>query len=81
MLPYFMISLLNKIAHINSCYDILVERAVSGLVHGEVIIMIAAIRVQLGCLHSSLMTMKVNESILNVQLITLEHILCKFRLE
>jgi hypothetical protein len=80
ILPHSVITMPNKIAYIDSRRDILVERAVSGLTHGEVTILAAAIGVQLGCLHSSPVTMKVNESILNVQLITLEHILRKLSL-
>jgi len=81
MLPHSVITLPNKIAHIDSRHDILVEKTVTGLAHGEVTIMAAFIGAQLGYLHSSPVTMKVNKSILNVQLITLEHILRKFHLE
>jgi len=81
MLPQPIITLPNKIARIDSSHDIIIERTVSGSPHGEVTIMVAGIGEQLGYLHSSPATMKVDESVLDVQLITLERILRKFRLE
>jgi hypothetical protein len=81
MLPQPVITLPNKITRIDSSHDIIIERTVSGSAHGEVTIMVAGIGEQLGYLHSSPATMKVDKSVLDVQLITLERILRKFRLE
>lgn len=80
-LPQPIITLPNKIARIDSSYDIIIEKTVSGSPHGEVTIIVAGIGEQLGYLHSSPATMKVDKSVLDVQLITLERILRKFRLE
>jgi hypothetical protein len=81
MLSHSIIALPNKIAHIDPRHDIVIERIVSGSAQGEVTIIAAGIGPQLGCLHSSPVTMKVNKAILDVQLITLEHILRELRLE
>lgn len=80
MPPDSTIMLPNKVACIHPQHDAIVQKTVSGPAHGEITIAIAGIGVQLGCLHSSPVTLKVNESILDVQLITLEHILRKCRL-
>jgi hypothetical protein len=80
MLPHSIITLPNKIAHVDPRLDVPIERTVSGSAHGEVNIMVAGIGARLGYLHSSPVTMKVNESILDVQLITMEHGLRKFHL-
>jgi hypothetical protein len=79
--PFSTTMLPNKIAHIDPRHDILIESTFSGSAHGEVTITIANIGAQLGYLHSSPVTLKVNESILDVQLIALEHVLRKFRLK
>lgn len=78
MLPPAVISRPNKISHIDLHHDILIERTVSGPACGEVTITIADIGLQSGYLHSSPATMKVGESVLDVQLITLESTLRKF---
>jgi hypothetical protein len=70
----------NKISYTDPQQDILVERTTPGPSHGEVTMIIASIGLQLGFLHLSPVTMKVNSSVLNLQLITLEHILRKLRL-
>ena len=70
----------NKIAHINPRHDILIEEVASQLVDGEVTVIIASIGPQLGYLHSSPVTMKVEKAVLNVRLITLERALRKFSL-
>jgi hypothetical protein len=80
-LPRSITELPNKIAHIDPRYDILVERTVSGPAYGEVTITVASIGSQLGFLNSSPASMKIEKSLLDVQLITLEHVLRKFGLE
>ena len=77
-LPPHVISRLNKIAHVDLRHDILIEGTVSGPVCGEVTITVAGLGPQLGYLHSSPATMKVDESVLEVQLITLERVLRMF---
>jgi hypothetical protein len=79
VLPDSMINLPNKITQANSNEEILVERIFSGLPCGNIAILGA--EKQQGCLHSSPVTMKVDELVLNVQLITLENRLCRCRLE
>lgn len=75
MLPQAVTSRLNKVAHIPPRHDILIEKTVSGPASGEVIISIASIGPRLGYLHSSPASMRVDESILDVQLIVLERVL------
>lgn len=77
-LPPVMTSRPNKIAHIDLRHDILIDGTISGPACGEVTITIAGIGPQLGYLHSSPATMKVDESVLDVQLITTERVLRKF---
>ena len=77
-LPLPIITRPNKIAHIDPRHDVLVEEVVTGPAFGDVTIIIASIGPQLGCLHSSPATMKVEKTVLNVQLITLERALRKF---
>ncbi|KAL8715346.1 MAG: hypothetical protein Q9225_006385 [Loekoesia sp. 1 TL-2023] len=74
-LPSAVTSMPNKIAHIDQRSDILIEEIVSGRACGEVTVTVAGIGPQLGFLHSSPATMKVDDSVLEVQLITLEHVL------
>lgn len=67
----------NKVAYIDSRHDIPIEGVFSELAYGEVTIIIASIGPQLGCLHSSPVTMKIDEAVLDVRLITLERTLRK----
>lgn len=77
-LPLSVKSQPNKIAHINPRHDILIEGTADSSACGEVTIAIAGIGPRLGYLHSSSATMKVNESVLDVRLLTLERVLRKF---
>jgi hypothetical protein len=79
-LPHFISTLPNTISRIDPCHDIHVERTVPGPARGPVAISLAGIGAQMGFLHFSPVKMKVNESISDVQLITMERILRKFRL-
>ena len=76
-LPPAVTSLPNMIAHIDRRHDIPIQGTASSPANGEVAITIAGIGPQLGYLHSSLATMKVGESVLDVQLVTMERVLRK----
>ena len=77
-LPPSVTSRPNKVAHNDLGHDILIDRTVSGPACGEVTISIAGIGPQAGYLHFSPATMKIDKSVLDVQLITLEQVLRKF---
>ena len=68
----------NKVAHVDLCHNVLIEETVSSPASGEVIINIATSPPQLGFLHSSPAKLQIDKSVLDVQLITLEHVLRKF---
>ena len=68
----------NKIPHFDLHHDILIDGTTSGPACGEVTIAVAGIGLQLEYLHSSPATMKVDEFVLDVQLITLERVLRSF---
>ena len=72
-LPPAVTSNPNKIAHMGPRHDVPIEGVVHGPAFGDVTIIIASIGPQLGYLHSSPVTLKVDESVLEVQLITLGH--------
>jgi hypothetical protein len=74
-LPLSVSKLPNKITRIDPRYDSFVESVISTPPQGEVAILIAGNGAQVGCLHSSPVTMRVNESVLEVRLITLEQVL------
>ncbi|KAI4122715.1 MAG: hypothetical protein LQ338_005664, partial [Usnochroma carphineum] len=74
-LPHIVTSRPNKVAHIDQRRDSLIEGLVSGPACGEVTITTGGIGPQSGYLHSSPATMKVDTSVLEVQLITLERFL------
>ena len=71
-LPSAIASRPNKIAHMDLRHDIPIVGTVPAPACGEVTIIIGRLGSQLGQLHASLATMMVDESILDVQLITLE---------
>jgi hypothetical protein len=74
-LPLSVSQLPNKITRIDPRYDTFVEGIISTPLQGEVAILISGNGAKVGCLHSSPVTMKVNESVLEVRLITLEQVL------
>jgi hypothetical protein len=76
-LPLSVSKLPNKITRIDPRYDTFVESIISTPPQGEVAILIAGNGAQVGYLHSSPVTMRVNESVLEVRLITLEQVLCE----
>lgn len=79
-LPSAATSRPNKIAYVNPHCDVLIEGCISGLVCGEVTIIVAGIGPQSGSLLSSPGIMMVDGLILDVQLITLENVLREFHL-
>ncbi|KAL8834533.1 MAG: hypothetical protein Q9170_003715 [Blastenia crenularia] len=74
-LPSAVISMPNKIASFDQDHDILINETIRGPIWGEVTIATASIGPQQGILHSSPATMKVDENVLEVQLITMERFL------
>ena len=76
-LPPVVTSLPNMIAHLDRRHNIPIQGTASSPANGEVTIIIAGIGPQLGYVHSSLATMKVGESVLDVQLVTMERVLRK----
>jgi hypothetical protein len=76
-LPTVIASLPNKISHVDSRHDVLVEEVASGLVYGEVTVTVAEIGAQLGHAQPSTAMLNINGKVMNVQLITLERVLRK----
>lgn len=77
-LPLALISQHNKVAHEDPRDDYQITVTSSGPAAGEVVIATASIGPQIGQLHSAPAAMKVDQLVLNVQLITLEHVLRKW---
>lgn len=78
MLPPAVTSKPNKTTHNDLHHDMPIEETFSGPACGEVTITIADIGPRFGYLHCSPATMKINQTVLEVQLITLECVLRKF---
>lgn len=67
----------NKVLLTNPYTEILIREMASSSVCGEITVLLADPGPQIGYLHSSPMTLKVNSNVLDVQLITLERALRK----
>ncbi|KAL9579727.1 MAG: hypothetical protein Q9203_006574 [Teloschistes exilis] len=74
-LPLAVRSQPNKVAHKDPRDDYQITVTSSGPAAGEVVVATASIGPQIGQLHSAPAAMKVDQLVLNVQLITLEHVL------
>ena len=78
-LPAKQCTVPNKVTHVDPRDNLLIKDMTSGPVHGEITVVLADIGPQKGYLHASPVTLKVNQTVLDVQLITLEHNLSEFR--
>lgn len=76
-LPQSLVSKPNKVSYNDRRHDVLVEGIAPGPIGGAVVVLAANVGPQPGRLHSSPATMKIEKSILDVQLITLENVLRK----
>ncbi|KAL8956395.1 MAG: hypothetical protein Q9193_006084 [Seirophora villosa] len=76
-LPQSLVSKPNKVSYNDRRHDVLVEGIAPGPIGGAIVVLAANVGPQPGRLHSSPATMKIEKSVLEVQLITLENVLRK----
>ena len=68
----------NKVVHVDPLCDLLIKDTASPPLYGGVKILLGNMGPQIGYLQSSSVTLKVNQIVLDVRLVTLEHTLRKF---